>query len=930
MQTLTFLVTDIEGSTSLLRRMGADGYARVLADHHALIRSELAAHDGAELTMMGDGFFAAFSAPRGCVAAALAMQRALDAHAWPARARVRVRMGVHTGEAELTAAGPVGLDVHRAARIAAVAHGGQILLSETAAALVQGSLPAGATLLDLGVHRLKDLGRPERIYQLQAAGLQPEFPPLRSLGNPTLLNNLPAELSTFIGRADELKDVRALVEASRLVTLTGAGGGGKTRLGLQVAADLLDGTGDGVWLVELAAVTEPDAVPAAIAAVLGVVSQPCRSAVDTLIDALAPQRLLIVLDNCEHLIDACATTADAILRRCPRVHLLVTSREPLGISGEAIYRVPSMSLPPADDGSPTRAGSDAVALFVDRARKQGIDLATDEQTGPLIASICRRLDGMPLAIELAAARLSSLSLADLRDRLDHRFRLLTGGSRVAMARQRTLLATVSWSYSLLDGAEQRLLRRLAVFPESFDLAAAEATGGAGTMDVLDVDELLGSLVNKSLVVAEPSAHGLRYRLLETIRQFGADRLVEAGDDETVAVSAAYCDHFVSLAGTAAPHLGGPEQGSWFGRLDADRANLWRAAEWAAGAPGGTSQVLRLFAALRRFWTSRASGTALADLLEPVLARPDARSDLRLFVAASIVLTDAKRAVAVSDGLRFGAEVIELARRVGEPRLLVEALGTYCGLHYFAGEPERGLPFGAEAVEIARRTGDDVVLGEGLVGYLMCLDLIDPDAARELYAEGIACTNRSGDLLMEYLLHNNASVRAIRDGDFAAARAHLQRAAEASAEIGEENHVVPVNLGWVLRHEHNPDAARDMFGTGLRMSRRIGDTMGLAYCSLGLACAAGDLADWFRAAELHGVAQVCLDRLGGPWQEPEGRYRRESIDLVREHLGAARFDQAYARGAALGFDEAVDLALGTHAAAAQPGPLSAVPDTVVAT
>ncbi|MGB6457354.1 MAG: adenylate/guanylate cyclase domain-containing protein [Streptosporangiaceae bacterium] len=915
MQTLTFLVTDIEGSTALLRRMGAEAYALVLADHHALIRSALAAHEGAELTMMGDGFLAAFSSPRACVAAVLEMQHALDAHAWPTGERILVRMGIHTGEAELTAAGPVGLDVHRAARIAAVAHGGQVLLSETAAALVQGFLPAGTSLLDLRVHRLKDLGRPERIFQLTGAGLRSDFPALRSLGNPTLLNNLPAELSNFIGRDDELKDIRALVESARLVTLTGAGGSGKTRLGLQVAADLLDGAGDGVWLVELATVTDPAAVPAAIGAVLGVVGQPGRPALDTLIDALAPQRLLIVLDNCEHLIDACASTADAVLRRCPRVHLLVTSREPLGIGGEAIYRVPPMSLPPADDGWPGPGASDAVALFVDRARKHGVDLAVDEQTGPLIVSICRRLDGMPLAIELAAARLSSLSIADLRDRLDQRFRLLTGGSRVALARQQTLLATVSWSYSLLDGAEQQLLRRLAVFPESFDLAAAEAACGFGSIDRLDVVELLGSLVNKSLVGTEPWADALRYRLLETIRQFAADRLMEAGDDETAAVSAAHCDHFLSLAEGAAAHLTGAEQGGWFGRLDADRANLWRAAEWAACSPDGTRQVLRLAAALRRFWLSRSGGVAVAGLIQPVLARPEARSDLGLFVAVAIIATDAQRAISVQAGLRLGTDVIELARQVGEPRLLAEALGTHCGMHYFAGEPERGLPFGAEAVEIGRQTGDDVLLGSSMVGYLMCLDRTHPDAAKELYAEALACTQRSGDRLMEYLLHNNASVRAIRAGDFAAAREHLRRAAEASAEIGEENHVVPVNLGWVLRHEHDPEAAGDMFESGLRMSRRVGDTVGLAYCSLGLACTAGDMRDWYRAAELHGVAQTCLDRLGGPWQEPEGQYRQESIATVRKQLGTAQFDQAYARGVAMNFHDAMALALNAPAEAA---------------
>ena len=295
------------------------------------------------------------------------------------------------------------------------------------------------------------------------------------------------------------------MESSRLVTLTGAGGCGKTRLGLQVAAELLDGSGDGVWLVELAAVTDQDAVAPSIAGAVGIAGQPGRPVFEALVDALAPQDILIVLDNCEHLIGGCAKTADAIVRRCPRVHLLATSREPLGIGGEAVYRVPSLSLPgPDDNGSAAAESADAVALFVDRARTPGVILAVDEQTAPLVVSICRRLDGMPLAIELAAARLRTMSLASLHDRLDQRFRLLTGGSRTALERQQTLRATVDWSYALLNGAERSLLARLSVFAESFDLGAAEAVCGFGGMEVLDVTGLLGSLTDKSLVVAEPA------------------------------------------------------------------------------------------------------------------------------------------------------------------------------------------------------------------------------------------------------------------------------------------------------------------------------------------------------------------------------------------------------------------------------------------
>jgi predicted ATPase/class 3 adenylate cyclase len=916
-ETLTFLFTDIEGSTALLRRLGENVYGRVLANHHALIRSGLAAHGGEEVDTQGDAFFAVFSSPKACVAAVTQIQQALEAHTWPGGEHVRVRMGVHTGEAAKTATGLVGLDVHRAARVAAVAYGGQALLSETAAALVRDSLPAGTSLRDLGGHRLKDLGRPEQMYQLDVAGLQPEFPPLRSLGNPALQNNLPAHLTTFIGRDRELSKVRALVESCRLVTLTGAGGAGKTRLSLQVAAELLDGSADGVWLVELAALSGEDAVVSAIFEVLGIARQPGRPALDTLLDALAPQDVLIVLDNCEHLIGACAKTAEAILRRCPRVHLLATSREPLGIGGETIYRVPSLSLPASGDSPVAAASSDAVALLVERARQQGAGLSIDEQTGPLVASICTRLDGMPLAIELAAARLRSLSLGALHDRLDQRFRLLTGGSRTALARQQTLQATVDWSYSLLNGAEQVLLRRLSVFAEGFCLDAAEDVCGFGDMGAFDVTDLLGSLVDKSLVVPEPAGEALRYRLLETIRQFAAERLAEAGGDESATV-AAHRQHFLALAETAAPHLTGPDQGNWFARLDTDQANLRRAAKEADNCPDGTARILRYGAALRRYWMARARNEEALRTLTPVLGRPDARADPRLFGQALTTAAILAQFHDVGMARQLGERAVDFARHCADERLLTDSLVALGCFYSFAGEPKPGLPLAEEAAQRARALGDDVLLGWSLMAYLLFSDLIGPAPSSELFAEAIACTQRSGDRLVAGLLHNNAGAHALRAGNITAARAHLERAAQAMQDIGADNQFVSVNLGWVLRQESDPHGARAIFETGLRRSRRSGERAALAYAGLGLACVAADLADWDRAAELHGIAQALIERTGEPWQQPEAGYRRDSLDQVRTSLGQKQFERAYATGTALSLDQALDLALtGTRPPDADP-------------
>ncbi len=928
-ETLTFLFTDIEGSTSLLERVGHDAYARVLSDHHGLIRREISGHGGREIDTQGDGFFAVFSSASACAAAVIQMQLALGAHEWAEGERVQVRMGVHSGEASEATTGLVGLEVHRAARVAAVAYGGQILLSESAAVLARDSLPAGASLKDLGLHRLKDLGRPQQLFQLVAGGLRPEFPPLRSLDNPALPNNLPAQSATFVGRDRELGELRGLVECSRLVTLTGAGGSGKTRLALQVAAELLDGSGDGVWLVELASLSDGEAVDSGIARTLGIVVQPGRPALDSVLDALGPQRTLVVLDNCEHLIDACAKVAEAILRKCPSVHLLATSREPLGISGERIYRVPSLSLPRSEAIGLTEE-SDAVALFVERVRAQGVGLALVVDTTPLVVSICRRLDGMPLAIELAAARMRSMSLTSLSERLDQRFRLLTGGSRSALPRQQTLQATVQWSYSLLSGAEQALLRRLSVFVDGFELEAAERVCALGDIEIFDVDDLLGSLVDKSLVVVEPVGEAVRYRLLETIRQFAVDRLVEHSEDEATAIAAAHCEHFLAVAETAAPHLTGPDQGRWLARLDAEQSNLRRAIEHAASALDQTIVVLRFAVALRRYLWVPSRGGEIMTILLPVLQRPEARTQPQLLAGALVTAARLASFVDVHNAQRLGERAVEIARQLDDDRLLVSTLRMLSGAHYFAGDVERGFPLANECVERARPLGDDVVLAESLTALLLYRDVLGPSETDELFLEALACVERSGDRFQTVMLRNNAAVHALDTGDVQVARMHLEQASQVSEAIGVTTFNVQGNLGMVLREEGDLDGATAMVQDGLRISRRRGDRYGLAYSMLCMAFIATDLGDWQRAAELHGVAQAFLDQIGQPWLFVYKRFRQRSIDTISVCLGKEELERCYAKGRGLGFDAAIELALsaGTHQQASQVDPArEIVPESV---
>ncbi len=894
----------------MLTRVGHETYAQILADHHALIRAELSAHGGDEVSTQGDGFFAVFSSPSACASTVIDAQRALGSHTWPAGEHVRVRMGMHCGEAARTVTGLVGLEVHRAARVAAVGHGGQVLLSGAAGVLVRDALPAGATLRDLGLHRLKDLGHPEQIFQLESPGLDVDFPPLRSLDNPGLAHNLPAQSATFVGRTAEVGEVLRLVESTRLVTLAGAGGSGKTRLALAAAAELLDGSGDGVWLVELAAVSDERTVATTITEALGIAGQPGRDPVENLLDALEPQRLLILLDNCEHLIGECAKLTEAILRRCPQVHLMATSREPLGIGGETIYRVPSLSLPGTDDEMSSRGDSDAVALFVDRAGAQGIDVVLDEETGPLVVSICSRLDGMPLAIELAAARLRSMSLANLHDRLDQRFRLLTGGSRNALPRQQTLSATVDWSYSLLNGPEQSVLRRLSVFVEGFDLEAAEVVCGFGDIEAFDVADILGSLVDKSLVVAEPTGGALRYHLLETIRQFSAEHLVQIDEREAVTVGSTHCAHFLAVAERTAPLLTGPDQAQWLEQLHTDQANFRRAIQHAASDDDETSVVLRFAVSLQRYLWARGRSEESLGLLAPVLEVRDPHPEPELLVRALVTLVFMARNVDAALAKRLAARALRIARPLDNPPLLAEALAWMCCACYFTGDYEEGFPLGAEAVALARTLGDHVLLGQSLLLFLLCSHRVDPAPTAALITEALAATRQSGDQFITMFLRNNAGVYALEAGDMAAARSHLEEARRATPTNAPTINNILVNLGWVEREEGNAEDAISKFQDGLRASRRNGDRAGSAYASLGLACLAADRGDWSQGATLHGVSQAIFDATGEKCQEPEDTYRRRSIAEARAQLGEEEFERLYTEGRSSSLDDAVDLALGT--------------------
>ena len=911
-QTLTFLFTDIEGSTAMLQRLGGS-YAEVLVGHHEIIRSGLAAHHGREVDTQGDAFFAVFAAPSACVAAAVEMQRALSAHRWPADYPVRVRMGIHSGEAAQTPVGLVGLEVHRAARIAAVAHGGQIVLSAAAAALLSDSLPAGASVRDLGLHRLKDLGRPERLFQLDADGLPTAFPPLTSLDNPKLRNNLPAQASSFIGRDAQLAEVHRLLDGSRLVTLTGAGGAGKTRLGLQAAAGLADGSGDGVWFVDLAPLQDGDLAAAATASVLGIREDPGRPITETLVDAVGDRRLLVLLDNCEHLIDACAKLADALLRGCPNIVLLTTSREPLGIDGEQVYRVPSMVTPAEGDGVDVIRSAEAVRLFADRARQQGARLSWDPEAAEVAGRICRRLDGIPLAIELAAARLRVMPVAELDARLDQRFSILTGGSRAALPRQQTLLAMVDWSWELLTPGERHVLAGLSVFAGGFDLAAAEAVAGGEIVPAVEVLGYLAALVDKSLVhfdagIGDGTGDGpVRYRLLETVRQYATRRL--QGHDRAAAdeVAAAHRDHYLALARAAAPRLVARDQPEWLDRLELELDNLRAAIAFSLRRADATAGI-GLAASLRIFWKARGHASEGAEALRALLDLPGAQGAT---VLRGTALASAAYLLEQTGGYATAAEycdeALAIARSADDDWLAADAAAIRAFVLVRRGQQAAALPLIAQTLGLARRLGDPHLTARLLSARSYAVDLEgDHEAAAADAAESLQLFRRAGDRREVGTMLGNLGYAEMSLGELQRGRGHLRESLDIARELDDSYGVVYVtfNLGLAEYLNDSPGAAAALFAESFDLARSVQMRAGTAYALIGLAMAgSGD--DPVRSARLHGAADEALAALGETLESLEARLRDADRERLRAAMGDAAFVAEYAAGRAAPFEEIAD-------------------------
>jgi predicted ATPase/class 3 adenylate cyclase len=932
--TVAFLFTDIEGSTNLARSL-PDEYEPLLERHRSLLRKAFTRHAGFEVRTEGDSFFVAFGSPLQALSAAAEGQRALTAAQWLPGADLRVRMGLHLGEATHRNGDYVGLEVHRAARIAAAGHGGQVLVSQAMAAVLGDRLPEKLALRELGEFRLKDFDAPARLYQLTAPGLQAEFAALQSVGME--LTNLPAQLTSFVGRERELAQLGALAEAHRLVTLIGVGGTGKTRLMLQLGAELLGRRGDGVWLVELAPVASPDLIGGEVARALGVRDEPGRALLDTLVDFLRSKSLVLLLDNCEHVIGAAADLVDRLLATCPSLAVLASSREVLGVAGETVFQVPSLIVPASigegedhDEQAAwfeEAAAADAVRLFVDRATAVLWSFALTPAIAPAVVEICRRLDGIPLAIELAAARVTHLSAQEIALGLGDRFRLLTGGRRSAVPRQQTLQALIDWSWDLLSETDRRLLRRLSVFAGGCTLQAAAAVTGLhqddGDTSHDEADALpntldgLGRLVDRSLLVADQSGP-TRYRLLETIRQYAGERLVGAG--EVSAIRGRHLAFFLDLALQAEPALRGPDMVAWLDRLGSEAENLSAALEWSFEAE--PEAALRLSIAMGPYWRSRSYGLegverlALAAdlaLTLPPAAPPAARE--RTILVARVLAAAARASSAggsASAGRRWAEEAVRLARRAEDDAALTEALISLAMTRELSGQQGGVRDVWDELIRLAESRRDWFLLGmsEAELAYWDVTNGGDLAAADARLLRAIEAADRSRNPLVIAFAAAIRGEMSGLTGRLAEAREWFGRAIAAYEGMGNRRYVLTSRseLAHALRRGGQIDEAEALYRETLRGWQHAGNRGAIAHqleCFAFVAMAKHDLV---RAARLFAAAEAIREVAEAAMVAVEGAEYDAAIGQLCDGLDATALASAWADGRRLTTDEAVALAL----------------------
>ena len=860
--TVTFLFTDIEGSTKLAQEH-PDQWESLRERHHAILQSAMDALDGYVFQVIGDAFCVAFRTASNAANAAIDSQRKLQRESW-GETSIKVRMGIHTGEAELQAKGDYRgyLAMSLVQRLMSAGHGGQILLSNATENLLRGQLSKDITLRDMGEHKFKDVAQLVRVFQVVAPGLQQEFPALRA---PDVYpNNLPTQLTSFIGRTKELADVKKFLRDAHILTLIGPGGTGKTRLSIQAASQMLDQYPDGIWLVELAPISDALLVPRTAAVAIGLREEPQRPVMDVLCDYLHDKRLLLVLDNCEHLVDASAKMADKILRSAPNTRILASSREALRIGGEVTYRVPSLGLPDVHHLPPVESLSqyEAVKLFIDRAMNAVPTFSVTNENAPAVAQICDRLDGIPLAIELAVAKIRVLSVDQIAKRLDDRFRLLTGGSRSALEHHQTLRATIDWSYNLLPPAEQLLFSRLSVFMGGWTLEAAESVCSDALVNSKDVLDLLEHLINKSIVIMEEEQYETRYNMLETMRQYAAEKLVEAN-----AQFRQHASYFLILAETIEPHLEKPEPASWLDRLEREHNNFRAALRWAREEEQ-MELGLRLTSALCLFWFMRGY---------------------------------------LNEGLAQLGDFLSLSSSTIDATLRAEALDRAGMLARYQGDLKHAHELIAESLSLRRELGERHGVADSLsnLGFVV-LHQGDFTQARQLYSEALSIhrelDNRQG--IADSLSH--LALMAFYESDYESAQAMDESSLAIWRGLGDQQGIAWAlhRLGNVRLHQGKYTVAHGLFKESLAISNTIGFKWGIVSAVEGLASLAASTKQAERCLLIAGGAFTLRQVIGVPLSSVAQEDFERMLAPARRLLGDEIAKQVWAKGLTLSIEQIV--------------------------
>ena len=913
--TVTFLFTDIEGSTRLAQEHPTE-MPELLARHNAILNGSIEKYHGFVLRIVGDSFSAAFETAGEALSAALEAQRGLQNQSW-SPAPLRVRMGLHTGSAQVkkeaqgaTYEGYATLALTQ--RIMSVGHGGQILLSQSTHDLIKDALPDGTQLRDMGERRLKDIVRPEHLYQVVVPDLPSEFPPLTALD--TINHNLPAQLTSFIGREEEIAEARQALASARLLTLIGPGGTGKTRLSLQAAAEQLPEFKHGVWLIELAQLADGAYILSSIASTFHLRELRGVPLIDTVTDYLRGKQLLLVLDNCEHLIATCARLSDHFLHACPELKILASSREALGISGETLYRVPSLSLP--QDTEDLQDAEDlmdyeATRLFTERATQADPRFALTQENAPAVTQICRRLDGIPLAIELAAARVKLFTPQQIAERLGDRFKLLTGGSRTALPRQQTLRALIDWSYLTLNETEQDVLRALAVFSGGWTFEAAESV--AGEMEAM---EGLTGLVNKSLVNVEEKEGESRYRYLETIRQYAMEKLLESGD--AVNVRDRHLAHFLEYVRRAEEHYRTAQRSVWLDRLELEHDNLRAALGWALES--NPQAALRMVGSLPIFWMSHSYLTEGSNWCQSALSRAEAlpaagpdldRSRAQAYTALAMLSVNRGEHQTAQIAAKQG---VALARQLDDKFVLVRAL-TFLGFSSaFLGDVNLAIDSLHESEDICRKSGYRGELANVLqaLAYIT-MEVHGEKAVKQLQSymeESLALSQSSEDPEAAVRTEGILARLAFYKGDLVGARKHADLMLDLHKAMGDEHSVTghQSQMAHVARQMGNYKEALSLYRETLPDWQKIGHRGAVAHqleC-MGFIAKAQEQGE--RAVRLMSAADALRQASGSP-RTPQERIEFErELEELRTGMDEKTFDLLWAEGGAMTMDQAIDLAM----------------------